>query len=223
MKFRIMLLALCLLSCVVITGCSTMFPSIFGQDAVLGESSDEQRKEVYGHISITLPPTYKALGIATIKWSPDVPIPDLKGPQELTTTGYEYKGTFYLTQWTRLETSKYYFEPLENETTERWGTRWQRTTFTVPSNTDNQEYSQYMFYLREDDGSLPEAYNVTVYAKRFSGRVIVRVLEFVPSTGAGSAFIPRFSQLYPVVPYRTVENPDTQQIIMPQKTDAVSK
>lgn len=223
MKLRVVIITVSLMICAGISGCSTMFPSIFGQDAVLGESSDEQRKEVYGHISITLPPEYKALGLATIKWSPDVPIPDLKGPQELTTIGYEYNGTFYLTQWTRLETSKYYFEPLENETTERWGTRWQRTTFTVPSNTDNQEYSQYMFYMRKEDGSLPEAYAVTVYAKRFSGRVIVRVLELVPSTGTGSVFIPRFSQLYPVVPYQTVENPDTQRIITPQQSGAVSK
>lgn len=204
MKRRQIGLIVFLLCCVAAAGCSKMFPSMFGEDAMFGEDVQERREVVYGHVFIDLPSTFTNLGTVEVTWSPAVSIPDMSLPQHLSTTVYEHDDTYYLTQWTRLGTEKYYFEPLANETTERWGNRWQRTTFTVPVNTDNNEYAQYVEYVRQQDMSLPESFAVTVYAKRFSGRIIVRVLEFIPSEGA-SALIPQFNQLYPLVPYRTVE------------------
>jgi hypothetical protein len=185
-------------------GCSKMVPSMFGDDAMFGKTAQERREVVYGHIFIDLPSKFTILGTLDVGWSPDVTIPDLTLPQKLETKVYDDGSVYYLTQWTRLGTEKYYFEPLENENTERWGNKWQLTAFTVPANTDNPEYVQYMAYMKQQGETLPVAFTVTVYAKRFSGRVIVRVLEMTPSKGA-SVLIPQFSQLYPVVPFETVD------------------
>lgn len=197
------------LCCVNALGCSKMFPSVFGDDAMFGENVQERREEVYGHVFIDLPSNFSTLGTFEVLWKPVVTIPDMSLPQHLATTVYEDGGTYYLTQWTRLGTEKYYFEPLENETTERWGNKWQRAAFTVPANTANHEYAQYIDYMKQQGETLPEAFAVTVYAKRFSGRIIVRVLELIPSEGA-SALIPQFNKLYPVVPYKTVDKSEAQ-------------
>lgn len=198
-----------LLCCLAMTGCSgnvmsTVLPSAFGEDAVFGEEAIDLKKVVYGHITIDLPSVYSSLGTVDIAWTPAVSIPDLSLPQYLSTTFYASAGTYFLTQWTRLGTDTFYFKPLSNENVERWGNKWQVTTFTVPVDTMNNEYSQYIAFMKKHNGTLPEAFAVKVYAKRFSGRVIVRVLEFVPSNGA-SVRIPRFQELYPVTAYSTVE------------------
>ncbi|WP_139296749.1 hypothetical protein [Halodesulfovibrio marinisediminis] len=181
---------------------------------MFGEDIQERREVVYGHVFIDLPSTYTRLGTVEVAWNPTVRIPDMPLPQYLSTTVYANNGTYYLTQWTQLDTEKYYFKPLEKEATERWGSKWQSLKFTVPVNTDSQEYRQYIDYLKQLEQSLPEAFDVAVYAKRFSGRIIVRVLEFTPAEGA-SARIYQFNQLYPVVPYKTVEEANAQRILTP--------
>jgi hypothetical protein len=201
-------LIVALLCCIAMTGCSgnvmsTVLPSAFGEDAVFGEEAIDLKKVVYGHIAIDLPSGYSSLGTVDVTWTPAVTIPDLSLPQYLSTTFYESDGTYFLTQWTRLDTDKFYFKPLSNETVERWGHKWQVTTFTVPTGTVNSEYAQYIAFMKKNDETLPEAFAVKVYAKRFSGRVIVRVLEFVPSTG-GSVLIPQFQELYPITAYSTI-------------------
>lgn len=217
MKRRYFGLIVFLLCCVSMAGCSKIFPSVFGDDAMFGETAQEQREVVYGHIVIDLPSKFTLLGTLEVLWSPDVTIPDLTLPQKLATKVYEDGGVYYLTQWTRLGTEKYYFEPLENENTDRWGNKWQLTTFTVPAITDNKEYIQYIEYMKQQGETLPEAFAVTVYAKRFSGRVIVRVLELIPAKG-GSALIPQFSQLYPVVAFKTVDNSNLEDTLEAENT-----
>lgn len=217
MKQRQLGLIVFLLCCVSMAGCSTIFPSVFGDDAVFGETAQEQREEVYGHIFINLPSKFTTLGTLEVLWSPDVTIPDLTLPQKLETKVYEDGGVYYLTQWTRLGTEKYYFETLENENTDRWGNKWQLTTFTVPTSTDNQEFVQYIDYMKQQGEKLPEAFAVNVYAKRFSGRVIVRVIELTPSKG-GSALIPQFSQLYPVVAFKTVDSSKAEETLEAENT-----
>lgn len=217
MKRRLFGLIVFLFCCVSMAGCSKMFPSVFGDDAMFGETAQERREVVYGHIFIDLPSKFTLLGTLEVLWSPDVTIPDLTLPQKLETKVYEDGGVYYLTQWTRLGTEKYYFEPLENENTDRWGNKWQLTTFTVPAITDNQEYIQYIEYMKQQGETLPEAFAVTVYAKRFSGRVIVRVLELTPSKG-GSALIPQFSQLYPVVAFKTVDDSNSEDTLEAENT-----
>lgn len=215
MKRRQLGLIVFLLCCVSMAGCSKIFPSVFGDDAMFGETAQERREVVYGHIFIDLSSKFTLLGTLEVLWSPDVTISDLTLPQKLTTQVYGDGSVYYLTQWTRLGTEKYYFEPLENETTDRWGNKWQLTTFTVPENTDNQEYSQYIEYMKQQGKTMPEAFAVNVYSKRFSGRVIIRVLELTPSKGR-SVFIPQFSQLYPVVALQTVDKSKVED-----KTEAV--
>ncbi|MFA9393419.1 MAG: hypothetical protein ACERJ1_01725 [Halodesulfovibrio sp.] len=217
MKQRQLGLIVFLLCCVSMAGCSKIFPSVFGDDAMFGKTVQEQREEVYGHIIIDLPTTFTALGTVEVLWSPDVTIPDLTLPQKLETKVYKDGGAYYLTQWTRLGTEKYYFETLKNENTDRWGYKWQLTTFTVPANTDNQEYSQYIKYMKEQGGKLAPAFAVNVYAKRFSGRVIVRVIELTPSKDENTP-IPQFSQLYPVVPLQTVDKSEAESTLQAEKT-----
>ncbi|OBQ52406.1 hypothetical protein [Halodesulfovibrio spirochaetisodalis] len=183
---------------------STIYPGTFGEEVAIGQKAEDVRKVVYGHVFIDIPSTYSNLGTVEVAWQPSVPIPDLTVPQYLSTTVYAYNGTYYFTQWTRLGSDKYYFEPLVNEDVERWGTTWQLTTFTVPADTANSEYSQYFNFLQQQDEELSDSFAINVYAKRFSGRVIIRVLELRPATGA-SVLVPQFPELYPVRTYRTVE------------------
>ncbi|MEZ0575094.1 hypothetical protein ACAG65_03540 [Halodesulfovibrio aestuarii] len=203
-----------LICCAAIVGCSKMLPSMFGDDAMFGEDVQERREVVYGYIFINLSSSFTKLGTVEVSWSPAITILGMSLPQYLSTTVYENDGTYYLTQWTQLGTDIYYFEPLANETAERWGNSWQRTSFTVPVNTDNNEYRQYIEYIKQQGQSLPESFAVTVYAKRFSGRIIARVLEFTPSTGA-SASIPQFNQLYPLVSYETVKKNEIKCDVIP--------
>lgn len=209
-RIQLRLIVLLLIS-IVAAGCgssaSRILPSVF-------DETEGRREVIYGHLFIEMPSSATRLGTVEISWSPAVDIPDMPLPQYLSTTVYENDGTYYLTQWTQLDTEKYYFKPLKNEATERWDNKWQSIKFTVPVNTDNQEYVQYIDFLKQQEQSLPESFDVTVYAKRFSGRIIVRVLELTPAEGA-SARILKFNQLYPVMPYKTVEKSGEQRILAP--------
>jgi len=196
-----------------VAGCSggawsQILPSLFGEEAMFGQTERELREEVYGHISIDLPSTFTNVGTVEVMWSPSIIIPDMEPPLYLVTTVYVDNGVFYMTQWTQLETTKYYFKPLTNESTERWDNEWQVISFAVPSTTANHEYAQYFDYIKMNGLSLSESYNVTVYAKRFSGRIMIRVLEFMPEEINEDTMITQFNELYPLVSYKTVVNPE---------------
>ncbi|MCG8530887.1 MAG: hypothetical protein MI749_09505 [Desulfovibrionales bacterium] len=184
----------------------TVFPSVFGEDAVLGETQQERLEPVYGHIAIDLPSSFSLIGSVDIMWAPAMRVEGLVSPQYLSSTFYGHSGVYYVTQWTQLGTDTAYFVALMDETTSRWNREWEERTYVVPSNTANHEYAQYFEYLKQHGKKLAARYRVVVYAKRFSGRVMVRVLEFTPSDESGNP-PEMFQHLYPLQPYATVSVP----------------
>ena len=189
-------------------GCSKFLPSIYGEGALFGKAAKEDREKIYGHIYIKLPDGFTMIGgPIKVVWRPVALSPELNQPQYLTSTFYEYDDAFYITQWTKLDTDKFYFVPLPDEKVSRWGTKWQERKYTVSSKTTNQEYIQYFDYMRRFEKDLSDVFTITVYAKRFSGRVLIRVLEFVPVKSVGGKIL-QFQELYPLAKYKTVEIPD---------------
>lgn len=200
-------------------GCSKFLPSVYGEGAVLGQTAEENKEIVYGHIYIALSDDFEMIGgPIRVTWSPEPSVAKLD-KQYLTSTFYEYDNTFYITQWTQLDTDKFYFEPLPDETVQRWGNKWQERKFTVSAATKNPEYAQYFDYMRRYEKHLSDVFTVTVYAKRFSGRVLIRVIEFVPVNGAGGDIL-QIQELYPLIKYETVEIPNE---ISTGKTDTSTK
>lgn len=190
-----------------LVGCSKFLPSVYGEGALFGDAEKDNREAVYGHIYITLPNDFTMVGGAIkVVWYPVATSPERNKPQYLTSTFYEYDDTFYVTQWTKLDTDKFYFEPLPDEKVRRWGNKWQERKFTVSAKTTNPEYVQYFDYMRRFEKNLSDVFTITVYAKRFSGRVLIRVLEFVPVESIGGKIL-QFQELYPLVQYKTVKIP----------------
>lgn len=206
--FRTSIAFFLILCCFSFAGCSKFLPSVYGEGAVFGRAEEENREPVYGHVYIRLPSDFTMVGgPIKVEWKPVAISPERNEPQYLVSTFYEYDDTFYVTQWTKLDTDKFYFEPLPDEKVLRWGTKWQERKFTVSSSTINPEYVQYFDYMRRFEKNLSKVFTITVYAKRFSGRVLIRVLEFVPVDSIGGKIL-QFQELYPLVKYETVKIPD---------------
>lgn len=154
---------------------------------------------VYGSAKTVVPVGYSPVTSTQVYVLPNkvnIPLEGRYPYQNWNTEIYGNCDNYVIVQKMILNTQFYSFKELKGATAEMWGTGWRKGNYTLSANTADKEYFSYFETIRKEGGDVAPLYDVAIYDKRVTPKVVARVISLTPTNGRGNAAMPSFNDLY---------------------------